>query len=98
MEASYLLINDRGKLADAETVLVAERPPLRYALNLQDLEISQEFPDFPDFELRSPEQSQKFGVSWFRHGKSSEWTGIISIYVKISCFAQFCLSRSRSVE
>ena len=39
------------------------------ALSPQYLEISPEFPDFPDFEFRSPEQSHKSGISLFLHGK-----------------------------
>ena len=67
----------------------------RDALSPQYLEISQEFPDFPDFELRGQERSQKSGISWCLCGKSSECTRIalqwgkrtffISIFVKVAC-------------
>ena len=67
----------------------------RDALNPQNLEISPEFPDFPDFELRGPERSQKSGISCFLHWQSPEWAGIalnlaintffISIFVKVAC-------------
>ena len=39
----------------------------RDALSPQNIELSPEFPDFPDFELRGPERSQKSGISCFLH-------------------------------
>ena len=78
-------------------------PPFRDALNPQNLEISPEFPGFPDFELRSPERSQKSGISLHLYGKSPECTGIaLKMNQKHVFHFQFvwnaCLHRSVSRE
>ena len=65
------------------------------ALNPQNLEISPEFPDFPEFELRSPERSQKSGISRFLHGKSPEWTGIALKWAKNTFFISICVEFAR---
>ena len=57
-------------------------------LSPQNLKIS---PEFPDFELRSPELSEKSGISWFLHGKSPGWTGIALKWAKMTLFISICV-------
>ena len=60
----------RDAVCQLQTLLEALYPParssqesVRDALNPQNLEISLEFRDFPYFELRSPDRSQKSVIS-----------------------------------